>query len=294
MQPHEEQIIHLPDGRMLGYAEYGASDGKPLIYCHGWPSSRIEARARGADALGKRFHLRIIAIDRPGYGLSTFKPRRRFLDWPNDVCCLADRMRLGIFSVLSYSAGSPYALACAAKIPDRLEKVGVVSGLGQPLSAPGATQGMPTAMMWQSARIHPRLTASLFHVMRGTLEKAPRDQLPANAKQAMMAEVDFAYIAEHTWINGANLDGGVEALRQGGYGPAYDASLYWKPWGFDLKDISIPVQLWHGGEDLNAPYEAHGCHLANTIPKARPKFYPGEGHISLIHKYAEEIFAAMC
>jgi len=291
MDRFEDHSIRLPDGRALGYAEYGAPDGKPVFYFHGWPSSRIEARSFHGDTIAEQLKIRLIAVDRPGTGLSSFQPGRRFLDWPNDICFLADQLHLGKFAVMSYSAGSPYALACAAGIPERLTRVGIVSGVGQTFSARGATDQMPTIMLWTTARIHPRLTALLFNMMRGQLASAPKDQLPATAKQAMMAEADFAFLRQHPAINASNLAGGLEALRQGGYGPAYDASLYWKPWGFRLEDIQIPVSLWHGEADLNAPFAAHGQYMAKNIPYAQAKFFPGEGHISLIHRYIETILS---
>ncbi len=284
-----DKTIRLPDGRDLGYAEYGAPAGKALFFFHGWPSSRINALSFHGDEIAGRLNVRLVAIDRPGTGLSSFQPRRRFLDWPQDVVCLADQLKLEKFAVLSYSAGSPYALACAAKIPERLTAAGVISGVGQPFSAPGVTKGMPTIALWTTARIHPRLTALLFNMMFKSMANAPRDRLPANARQAMMAEADFEYIQQHPEVNASSLAGGVEALRQGGYGPAYDASLYWKPWGFRLEEIRMPVHIWHGEADVNAPFAAHGKYLAEHLPQARPVFYPGEGHISLVHKYAEEI-----
>jgi pimeloyl-ACP methyl ester carboxylesterase len=143
--------------------------------------------------------------------------------------------------------------------------------------------------LWTTARIHPRLTWFMFNMMKNTLANAPRDQLPKDAKQAMMAEADFAFIKEHPKVNGVNLDGGVEALRQGGLGPAEAGALYWKPWGFRLEDIHTKVHVWHGEEDLNAPFAAHGKVLAEKLPNVEAKFYPGEGHISLIHKYLKTI-----
>jgi pimeloyl-ACP methyl ester carboxylesterase len=288
-----ERTLQLLDGRNLGYVEYGRPDGQLLFYFHGWPSARVEARSTVGDEIAARLGVRLVAVDRPGTGLSTFLPGRRFIDWPRDICALANHLNVGRFSIMSYSAGSPYALACAALIPDRLEAVGVVSGVGQPFSAPGATKGMPTIFLWTTARIHPRLTALLFNMMRNTLANASSAPLPASAKQAMMAEVDFEFVKQHPEVIAGNMAGGLEAIRQGGYGPAYDASLYWKPWGFRLTDIRIPVRVWHGEDDLNAPCEAHGRHLARAIPNARAQFYPGEGHISLIHKYAEEFISQL-
>jgi pimeloyl-ACP methyl ester carboxylesterase len=286
------QSFSLPDGRSLGFTEYGAPAGRPLFYFHGWPSSRIEFGGLNGDhiagdVIARRLNVRVIAADRPGFGLSSYQPHHRFTDWPQDVACLADHLGCERFGVVSYSAGSPYALACALAFPDRLTAVGVVSGVAQPFSAPGATSGMPTIMLWTTARIHPRLTWLLFSLMKGRITNAPRDRLPKSAKEAMMAEADFVYIKGHPSAMAANMDAGAEALRQGGLGPAEAGALYWKPWGFRLEDIHAKVHVWHGEDDLNAPFAAHGTMLAEKLPSVEAQFYPGEGHISLIHKYLE-------
>ena len=287
------QSLSLPDGRSLGFAEYGAPNGKPLFYFHGWPSSRIEFGGLNGDAIASGLNARVIAVDRPGFGLSSYQPHHCFTDWPQDVARLADQLGLARFAVMSYSAGSPYALSCARALADRLTAVGVVSGVAQPFSAPGATDGMPTIMLWRTARIHPRLTWLLFKAMKGRITNGPRDQLPKSAKEAMMAEADFAYICEHPAAMAASMDGGAEALRQGGLGPAEAGALYWKPWGYRLEDTPAKVYTWHGEDDLNAPFAAHGKVLAAKLPNAEAKFYPGEGHISLIHKYLEMILATL-
>jgi pimeloyl-ACP methyl ester carboxylesterase len=284
-----QQTFQLPDGRSLGFTEYGNPQGKPLFYFHGWPSSRIEFGGMCGDEIASRLNVRVIALDRPGFGLSTYQPRHRFTDWPEDVACLADHLGFERFAVMGYSASSPYTLACAQALTDRLTAVGVVSGVAEPFSTPGATAGMPTIMLWTTARIHPRLTWLLFNMMKNTIANAPRDQLPKSAKQAMMAEADFEYIKGHPSAMANNMDAGAEALRQGGLGPAEAGALYWKPWGYRLEDIHTRVHVWHGEEDLNAPFAAHGKALAQRLPNVEAKFYPGEGHISLIHKYLETI-----
>jgi len=278
------QTMQLPDGRVLGYAEYGAPQGKPLFYLHGWPSSRIEFGGLNGNEIARRLNVRVIAPDRPGFGLSDHQPHHRFTDWPKDLSCLADHLGIDQFAIMSYSAASPYALACAHAIPERLSAVGIVSGVAQPFSAPGATTGMPTIMLWTTARIHPRLTWLLFNLMKNTITNGPRDQLPKSAKEAMMAQADFEFIRQHPSAMASNMDSGAEAIRQGGLGPAQAGALYWKPWGFRLEDIRAKVHVWHGEDDLNAPFAAHGKVLAQKLPNIEAKFFPGEGHISLIHK----------
>ena len=91
----------LLDGRKLGYADYGDPNGKPILYQHGIPGSRIEA-TRYHD-LGKELGLRIIAIDRPGYGWST--PFREYgarsgKSWAEDVGALTEHLQLSEYAVM--------------------------------------------------------------------------------------------------------------------------------------------------------------------------------------------------
>jgi pimeloyl-ACP methyl ester carboxylesterase len=267
-----QQTFRLPDGRTLGYAEYGNPQGRPLVYFHGWPSSRIEFGGLNGNAVASELNVRVIAVDRPGFGLSSYLPHHRFMDWPRDVSWLADHLGLDRFVVMGYSASSPYTLACAHALADRLTAVGVVSGVAQPFSAPGATDGMPTIMLWRTARIHPRLTWLLFKMMKSRITNGPRDQLPKSAKQAMLAEADFEFIKKHPDAIAASMDGGAEALRQGGLGPAEAGALYWKPWGFHLEDIYTKVHVWHGEADLNAPFAAHGRCWHKNCPMWKQSF----------------------
>ncbi|MDQ4079090.1 MAG: alpha/beta hydrolase, partial [Chloroflexota bacterium] len=73
-----DKSIQLKDGRLLGYAEYGDPAGQPIFFFHGWPGSRLEARPLTEPAAVHG--ARVIAADRPGFGLSDFKPGRTILD----------------------------------------------------------------------------------------------------------------------------------------------------------------------------------------------------------------------
>lgn len=94
----KSDIFILPDGRKLGYAQYGSPTGRAILYQHGLPGSRKEAAAY--HDLAVVLNARIIAIERPGYGWSSPHPTRTILDWPKDVQCLADHLGLEEYSVL--------------------------------------------------------------------------------------------------------------------------------------------------------------------------------------------------
>ena len=120
--------IRLADGRVLGYREYGDLEGQPLLFFHGMPGSRVEARM--GDSAARALGIRIIAPDRPGYGLSDFKRNRTSLDWPSDIVELSEAMGLDRFGVVGVSGGGAYVAACARQIPDRLNAAGIISGIG--------------------------------------------------------------------------------------------------------------------------------------------------------------------
>ena len=97
--------LQLHDGRMLRYAEYGPGEGTPLFYFHGYPGAHLKAGCLAQAGL------RLIGVDRPGMGLSSFQAGRRLLDWPDDVAALAQHLHLDHFAVVGVSGGGPYALA---------------------------------------------------------------------------------------------------------------------------------------------------------------------------------------
>ena len=72
-------------------------------------------------------NIRLIVVERPGYGLSDFAPNRTLLDWPDDITQLADTLGLEQFSVMGYSGGGAYALACAHRLVNRINNVVLLS-----------------------------------------------------------------------------------------------------------------------------------------------------------------------
>lgn len=280
--------LTLRDGRRLGYAEFGAPGGRPVLLCHGFPASRLDGRLGHAAAL--RLNVRLIAPDRPGYGLSDLQPERRISDWPRDVLELADALSLGRFPVLGVSGGGPYALACAGTIPERLTSLGIVCGLGQ------AELGKDTAGMnafarasFALARSAPSLSQVFNRVLAPVLRSSPRlmlrllaSRLPPPDREVLSNPATFALFA----------DSYREAFRKGGRGAALDMILYAKPWEIAVESIRVPCHLWHGEQDTTVPV-AMGKRLAAMLPDCRARFYADEGHFSLPVRRMDEILAAL-
>jgi pimeloyl-ACP methyl ester carboxylesterase len=122
MPPPRDATIRLGDGRALAYAEWGDRQGAPVLLFHGTPMSRLWCPDENVTAASR---VRLLTIDRPGIGRSDVLPRRTFGDWPGDVAEFGDVLGIDEFGVVGWSAGGPYAAACAARIPDRLTGVAI-------------------------------------------------------------------------------------------------------------------------------------------------------------------------
>ncbi|MHA1215538.1 MAG: alpha/beta fold hydrolase [Candidatus Hodarchaeales archaeon] len=285
------QKITLKDGRRLGYAEVGDLNGKPVFHFHGYVGSRLEALL--VEDLATQNEVHLIAIDRPGMGLSDFKANRSLLDWPDDVVELADALGIEQFVVEGISGGGPYAAACAYKIPDRLTACGIIAGLG-PLDL--KTKGMmkKNQLLFFLARRLPWVYGFLIWLMMGrqvtNIEKSKK-LLQKGVKN--LPEPDRMLFLNPRFQDFFALEL-AEGFRQGSKGPAYDGILYTKPWNFKLEDISpeIPVYLWHGELDVNVPISM-GRAMCSAIPNCKGKFYPNEGHLSVAFNNLEDIFKTL-
>lgn len=273
--------ITLSNGRRLGFAEFGDRRGKPVFYFHGFPGSRLEAKL--ADRIALDNQVRFIGIDRPGYGLSSFKPGRTFMDWAADVAELADALGIARFSILGVSGGGPYAAACACEIPDRLKAVGIVCGMG-PSDVPGLMRHMPWTyrLGLRLALRVPEAATAIFAFPAFFFRNYPGVML--SILSAKLADPDRIALKNNVLKRVLS-----DSFRGGLRSPATDAVLYSRPWGFRLQDIRMPVHLWHGEMDRIVPPEM-ARYMARAIPDCRAVFYPDEGHFSIILNRIEEIW----
>jgi pimeloyl-ACP methyl ester carboxylesterase len=289
LQPTRSNTIHnqitLSDGRKLGFAEFGQKQGKPLFYFHGFPGSRLEAGL--AENLSKDTQVRFIGIDRPGFGLSDFKPRRTLADWPDDVVELANSLGIDQFSILGVSGGGPYAAACADQIPHRLISVGIVCGMG-PVDVPHLMQAMPWMyrLGLRLAGRLPEIATALYPLSAFFFRYYPERMLSILSGRVAAPDKIALKNKELRKVLSASFR---EAFRRSLRWQATDVVLYSRPWGFALKDIDMAVHLWHGEKDRIVP-AAIGYHLANNIPDCRSTFYPDEGHFSIILNRITEIW----
>ncbi len=284
---HLNQTLTLQDGRVLGFAECGDLAGRTVLYFHASGSSRLERPAD--ESILAELGIRFVTVDRPGHGLSYPQPGRRLLDWPDDVGQLADHLGIADFHVIGWSAGGAPALACAAKLPERVLAVAVVSGVSPP-DCPGQYKGLPLAnRLWKfGARRIPALVRLIrraaYPLIMGDLEDAGRTMsmsFPLEDQRLLDEPEALRRFAQDI----------QEGYRQGWEGPVQDDIVNAQSWGFRLEDIAQRVDLWHGEIDENIGLHHAHC-LHSRLPHSRLTVWEGEAHLALMVHW-REILAAL-
>ena len=290
----EGKTISLSDGRKLGFIERGDAGEKVVFYLHGWPCSRFEMLLVELFTTFKG--VRMIAIDRPGIGLSDFKKKRTILDFADDIVELADSLKIDKFSILGLSGGAPYAHGCAYKIPERLNSIGIVSGLCPLYIAKEHISG-PQGFILKLARFTPWIMGLILKLMFARLLKS-KDQDKAKIKMKTILAGNLPEPDKKLYDNPGYFEATwkdlQEAFIKGSKGAKRDVSLYVNNWGFELRDIPEEVKffLWHGEMDKDTPIGV-GKAVAQEISHCVSKFYPNEGHMSTLLNNFQEIIGTL-
>lgn len=281
---NERCFLSLQSGRRICYAEYGDPHGRPVMYFHGWPSSRLQAAALEELCLQKKIHL--IAPDRPGVGQSDWQPDRSLLDWPPVVEELANHLGWGRFAVMGVSGGGPYAVVAAAAMPERVEQAAVVCGAPPLAKFPDRSEMMWPYRTLLKIRPHAPFLIPGILKMSHWLSQYPADEPPMSWILKCTSEADQEALGEGSFE--AVTRSFREGISAGTKGVQLDGDIYTSDWGIDFEKISVPVQFWHGEEDKNIPY-AMVKEYAGWIPTAKMHSFPGEGHYSIIARSPEYV-----
>lgn len=222
--------------------------------------------------------LRLIAPERPGYGLSDPMSGRSVGDWTSDVLALTHALGINRFKLIGFSTGSLFALACAQALAEQVDRLAIVGGLA-PMDVAGVTKGMAASVrsLYDLARTDP----SRLREMMTPLADSPDILLATMAGSA--PAVDQAMLARRSVEFEADF---AESLRGGIEGIACDFVLAAGEWPFQLAEIQTSVDLWIGTEDCNTP-PAMTRHLASVLPHSRLFELQGEGHFCLYAHWHE-------
>lgn len=282
-----QNFIPLEKGGTLAFAEYGAADGTPVIFCHGWPSSLTMAEL--TDNAARDVGVRIISPDRPGISGSTFQQNRKLSDWPAVIRQLVDHLGLDHFRILAISGGAPYAFATAWSMPERVHAVAVVSG-APPIVELSDHSGLLPLYRWMLVlhRRSPELLRNLFHIARPFASM--RMSIRAARKLLRFLQPCDAEALRDTAAFNACFESQRRAWRGSADGVMIDAQIYAEPWGFALEEVEVPVRLWHGKKDRSFSYHV-AEEVEKRLPNCRARYVDNAGHYSLPIRNMREILS---
>lgn len=270
------ETVALRDGRRLSFDQQGPHDGPAVLYFHGAGASAL---ARPPGDIATAAGVRLVSVERPGIGESDPLPHRSIVDWPADVGAVADALGLETFAVLGWSAGGPYALACAALLPDRVAACGVLFG-AVPLDWDGWSEGVEPDLV-----PYYELAARSPDALRDALAQLAVDP-EAFIRMFLERDPSAAPLLEDNDVVAQVLADCRRAFRQGADAMALDTTLIYSPWDFDVSSIGVPVRLVYGVEDRTCP-PSWGRRLAARIPTATLTVLDDVGHN---HGYDRGVF----
>lgn len=269
--------VRLPNGRHLGYAEYGDPTGAPVLFLHGTPGSRMIGRVVHEQALAAG--ARIIAPERPGYGLSDYWHAPTVAGWCRTSAALLDGLGIERLAVLGVSGGGPYALAFGSELYERVTAASVVGGVGLVEDSAGL-HGV-SRLLFRTARLSERLLPfPLFLLTRELYRRPERVAARISAELARQG-------VDHPWGGRFLLNDFLEGLGRGTHGLAADVARLGR-WDFEPESVRVPVFLWHGDRDAEIAVSA-ARRLAARLPACSAEYVSGEGHLGLLPRQGSRI-----
>ena len=273
------QQVPVGGGRELTVESTGDPEGNPVFLLHGTPGGRNGPRPRSIVLY--RLGIRLISYDRPGYAKSHRNINRKVASAAEDVEAIADYFNLPRFSVVGRSGGAPHALACAARLPDRVISAAALASL-----APGDADGLD----WMAGMTESNQQAfgyaktdqkALIAMLTEQAERVGKGSGLLGALWSEMGNHDKEVVDDIALRRlVANIH--VEALSNNCVdGWVDDVRALSGPWGFEPAKINVPVKLWGGKDDVFSPV-GHTYWLAERIHGAEVEIGDGKAHFGTV------------
>ena len=282
------QTVQVGDGRSVAYAEWGDAEGVPVIVLHGTPGSRL-GRPPDEDKI-RGLGIRLITYDRAGYGWSDRHRGRRVVDCVGDVTAIADELAIGEFVTMGESGGGPHVLAVAAKLGDRVTRAQCVVGIA-PYGADNLDflDGMDPENVKEFGWALEGEERLIAEVPREAAELQARvAEDPAKILEGFdLPEADLAVLADPR-IQTIMREETADMFAHGVWGWIDDDLAFTWPWGFELDEIKVPVEVRFGADDVLVP-AAHGHWLATHVPGATAITSSGAGHMTTPDESIEQL-----
>lgn len=288
-RPKIEGSIAVGDDRQIGFAEFGAPQGRAVFWLHGTPGARRQIPTE-ARVYAERNNIRLIGVDRPGIGSSTPYQYEAIAAFADDLRTIANTLGIDQMAVVGLSGGGPYTLACAAGLPGRVVAAGVLGGVA-PTQGPDAISG---GAMELGTRVAPllRFGGNPLRVGASLLIRAARPiASPALDVYGLLSPQADRHLLARPEFKAMFLDDLLNGSRKQLAAPFNDVIIFARDWGFRLDEVKVPVRWWHGDDDHIIPF-SHGEHVVSRLPNAELFHLPGESHLAGLGR-GEEILATL-
>ncbi|TFB25012.1 alpha/beta hydrolase [Filobacillus milosensis] len=275
--------FELKDGRILGFNQYGKEDGYPILLFHGTPNSRLMYQPDSNDL--EQLNAKLIILERPGYGISDPQPQQTVSDWTHVVKEFINFYSINKFSVAGISGGAPYALACSYHFTNQVETCSIISGFAPININKELTNGMSSSNQigFSLASKAPWLLKQILKPIAKKVRKNPEETF--DKFMSSFAKNDQAIIKQPS-VRNKFIKDMKQAYSQGINGHYEDLIRLVKPWGINLEEISVPVNIWQGEQDQNVPISM-ARYYDKTLPNSKLHLYEQEGHLLYIKKWNE-------
>ncbi len=274
----QSRVVTLRSGRRVGVATYGDPAGVPVLAIHGAPACRTMFEA--ADAHARACGVRLIAFDRPGYGLTPLDYGATLASRTEVFAQLPDALGLDRFAVLGISGGGPYAVALAARLGSRISGLALVCPMGPVADVASRTAIHPVHLSAMQRGFfldlprHPWVLRAHAEIVLHSFRIAPSYFL--SAVSHLLPEVDRVIITRED-VSRNVIDMTMEATRHGILGAIADLEIFAEPWHVDYGQITAPARLWQGTADTIVPVGV-ALKLGTLVPNCTVTRVKGGGH----------------
>lgn len=270
----QQHTLTLVDGRVMAYRTAGPRHGKPLLFFHGTPGTSLQADLIAEQAVAEGFFL--IAPDRPGLGASSFQEDRQWHDYTQDIRQLISALDIHHFVLVGISGGGPYAIACAAAMPEYIIRTVLLSPWWFPHGAPKPFEGLTNLFKVYGylAQRSPALTKTIAKTAAWVAQHSPDHVIDHLVSQL---NADDQALFKNPLLHALMVKDVAHAFSQGWQGPWRETLLDFLPPRIIPQRILMHLDIFHGTEDKIVPYH-YAQRLVAQLPQSELHTIEGGGH----------------